>query len=44
MLLKTLLQVADEVVSRSGCGRLYHALGPATEMLEIILRTKTNKN
>jgi len=25
------LEVAVEVVSRSYCGRLFHALGPATE-------------
>ena len=28
---KCLLKVAVEVVSRSDCGRLFHALGPATE-------------
>ena len=28
---KCLLKVAVEVVSRSNCGRLLHALGPAAE-------------
>jgi len=28
---KCLLKVAVEVVSRSDCGRLFHALGPVTE-------------
>ena len=28
---KCLLKVAVDVVSRSDCGRLFHALGPATE-------------